>query len=140
MFKKCRIWITQCLLSYSMLFLLTSVQLQATCPFFFFFGPTTCRIPASWLGFEPAPLHWECAVLITGPPGKSLQDPFLSGCLAVAFSLLVFMWEQSILGPNTLDEMVALYCGQVPPSQCVRVSAGISRCYAVTMVYDLLLY
>lgn len=79
-------------------------------------------------------------MLITGPPGKSLQDPFLSGCLAVAFSLLVFMWEQSILGPNTLGEMAALYYGQVPPSQCVRVSAGISRCYAVTMVYDLLLY
>lgn len=35
MSKKCRIWITQCLLSYSMLFLLMNVQLQAHPPFFF---------------------------------------------------------------------------------------------------------
>jgi len=41
------------------------------------------------------------------------------------------------LGPHALGEMAALHCWQVPPSQCVRVSAGISRCYAVTVVYDL---
>lgn len=76
-------------------------------------------------------------MLITGPPGKSLQDPFLSGSLAVAFSLLVLMWERSILGPNTLGEMAALHCGQVPPSQCVRVSAEILHRCAVTVVYDL---
>ena len=28
--------------------------------------------PASWPGIEPGPLHWECRVLATGSPGKSL--------------------------------------------------------------------
>ena len=26
---------------------------------------------------EPRPLHWECKVLTTGPPGKSLLSSFL---------------------------------------------------------------
>ena len=26
-----------------------------------------------WPGGEPRPLHWECGVLATGPPGKSLS-------------------------------------------------------------------
>ena len=41
-----------------------------------------CHLPGSlvggmwdlvpWPGTEPGPLHWECRVLTTGPPGKSL--------------------------------------------------------------------
>lgn len=73
MSKKCRIWITQCLLSYSMLFLLMNVQLQAHPPFFF--GHTTCRILAPWPGFEPAPPtlgvlsvnHWTARQVPTAP-------------------------------------------------------------------------
>lgn len=92
MSKKCRIWVTQCLLSYSMLFLLMNVQLQAHLPFFLAIPPAGFQLLGRDLNL--CPLHWECAVLVTGPPGKSLQHPFLNGCLAVAFSLLVFMWEQ----------------------------------------------
>ena len=28
-------------------------------------------------GSNPGPLHWECGVLTTGPPGKSLHQSFL---------------------------------------------------------------
>ena len=34
-----------------------------------------------WLEIEPGPLHWECSVLATGPPGKSPQS--LSAHLSV---------------------------------------------------------
>ena len=27
-----------------------------------------------WRGIEPRPLHWECRVLATGPPGKSWEN------------------------------------------------------------------
>ena len=27
----------------------------------------------SWTGIEPRPLHWQCGVLVTRQPGKSLQ-------------------------------------------------------------------
>ena len=36
------------------------------------------------LGSDPGPLNWECGVLATGPPGKSLRGVLLisfSGCL-----------------------------------------------------------
>ena len=31
-----------------------------------------------WSGVEPAPLHWQCGVLTTGPPGKSLGVRYLT--------------------------------------------------------------
>ena len=33
-----------------------------------------CRIQLSDQRLKPGPLHWECRVLTTGPPGKSLCD------------------------------------------------------------------
>ena len=32
--------------------------------------------PVCWPGIEPGPLHWECRVLVTGPPRKSLDCRF----------------------------------------------------------------
>ena len=37
------------------------------------FGPEACGILASLPGIEPTPPALECAVLTTGPPGKSLM-------------------------------------------------------------------
>ena len=31
-----------------------------------------------WPGIEPGPLHWECGVLATGPPGKSPMGGLIS--------------------------------------------------------------
>ena len=32
----------------------------------------SCGTWDPWPGIEPGPLHWECGVLVTGPPEKSL--------------------------------------------------------------------
>ena len=43
------------------------------CFMFWFFGLKPCRILVPWPGVEPALPAWEGKVLVTGPPGKSLQ-------------------------------------------------------------------
>ena len=44
----------------------------------FFFGPrhVACGILVPQLGIEPHPLSWKHTILITGPPGKSLDEIF----------------------------------------------------------------
>ena len=37
-----------------------------------------CGIQFTNQGLNPGPLHWECRVLATGPPGKSLTQDFFS--------------------------------------------------------------
>ena len=39
-----------------------------------------------WPGVEPRPLHWECGVLATGPPGKSLSVLYIWVCLRLQVS------------------------------------------------------
>ena len=45
---------------------------------FWFFGPGACGILAPRLESEPSSPALEGKVLITGPPGKSPEDPHLS--------------------------------------------------------------
>ena len=37
-----------------------------------------CGVSFPDQGSNPGPLHWECRVLTTGPPGKSLHGIFIN--------------------------------------------------------------
>ena len=62
--------------------------------FFFWLHCTACGILVSGPGIEPAPLHWQCRVLITGPPGKTLLQQFLS-CFYLQIILYTTLSNQS---------------------------------------------
>ena len=50
--------------------------------FYFFSCSMQDLVPEQ--GSNPGPLHWECAILATGPPGKSLEIisyQFIGNCL-----------------------------------------------------------
>ena len=47
------------------------------------FGPEACGILASLSGIEPTPPALECAILATGPPGKSLTLLLSKGKLKI---------------------------------------------------------
>ena len=56
----------------------SSLWLVALLLFFSYFYTChmTCGILVPWTGIEPMPLQWECGVLTTGLPGKSLTRSF----------------------------------------------------------------
>ena len=64
-------------LDYFKKFVLNLIQ-YCFCFMFWFFGPGACGILALRLEFEPSSPALEGKVLITGPPGKSPEDPHLS--------------------------------------------------------------
>ena len=59
-----------------------------------FLGP--CRIQFLDQGSNPGPQHWECGILHTGPPGRSLYATFVPFCLQQStelyLQLFIYLW------------------------------------------------
>ena len=74
------------------------------CIYFLFGCAGLCRStqdPVPWPGLEPGPPRWQCGVLATGPPGKSLvEESFVSFTLKgspLVFPKLCICWWPSII-------------------------------------------
>ena len=52
--------------------------------------------PFPWPGLEQGPLHYECRVLATGPPGKSQPGRFLNASLS-SFRFYCFLYQDTHL-------------------------------------------
>ena len=53
-------------------------------------GLAACGIQFPEQGMNPGPMHWECGVLATGPPGKSLWLPLITNLYFLNLWMHVF--------------------------------------------------
>ena len=60
-------------------------QISILSDLFFWLHYMACGILVPWPGLEPRLRQWECQVLTTGPPGKSLTNLFLGSQSSASF-------------------------------------------------------
>ena len=84
-------------------------------------------------GLNPVPLHWECKVLTTGPPGKSLLSSFLITpfCMEPPRTWL-WWWPSWTMKTRTKGEPKSKLEGLWSPEECTNRSFHLWHSPTVT--------